>query len=553
MQALNDYSGTVTLSFTSTDPNFSGSLNLNSVTLANDTKPATLAIFTTAGMVAGAYSLTVKGTFTNSVGATETRVGVVVITVQTDLVISSVSGPVTTATGQTILLANTVTNQGPGAAPSFDVSLYLSIDATITSADTYLGVRSVASLAAGASNTASSSVTVPAGLYPRTYYYGAIADSGDSVPESNEANNGRAGNAAPVIGADLVISSVSGPVTAIAGESITLTDTVTNQGVGAAPSFSVSLYLSTDTTITTSDILVNSYSVTGLAAGASSTSSGSLIIPGGLAGIYYYGAIADTGWNVRETNETNNSGAGNAVAVTGADLVMSSISGPTTTAIGKAITITDTVTNQGIGASSHFEVYLYLSTDATITTADTYLGSRYIANLAPGASNTASSSVTIPSSLAHGTYYYGAIADRGNDVGETNETNNARAGNSVAVAGSDLVMSSISGPTTTATGKVITLTDTVTNQGAGAASGFLVWMYLSTDATITTADTFLGYRSVGSLAAGASNTASSSVTIPSNLKPGTYYYGAIADRYNEVGESSETNNARAGNTVVVGP
>ena len=123
----------------------------------------------------------------------------------------------------------------------------------------------------------------------------------------------------------------------------------------------------------------------------------------------------------------------------------------------------------------------------------------------------------------------------------------------MAVAGSDLVMSSISGPTTTATGKVITLTDTVTNQGAGAASGFLVWMYLSTDATITTADTFLGYRSVGSLAAGASNTASSSVTIPSNLKPGTYYYGAIADRYNEVGESSETNNARAGNTVVVGP
>jgi len=41
------------------------------------------------------------------------------------------------------------------------------------------------------------------------------------------------------------------------------------------------------------------------------------------------------------------------------------------------------------------------------------------------------------------------------------------------------------------------------------------------------------------------------VAIPATLAPGTYYLGAIADVNNNVQESSETNNALAGNQITV--
>jgi hypothetical protein len=49
-----------------------------------------------------------------------------------------------------------------------------------------------------------------------------------------------------------------------------------------------------------------------------------------------------------------------------------------------------------------------------------------------------------------------------------------------------------------------------------------VGIYLSTDATITTADTLIVNRSAQVwLAAGASSTGNTTVTVPANLAPGT--------------------------------
>jgi len=44
-------------------------------------------------------------------------------------------------------------------------------------------------LAAGATDTASVTLVVPAGLTPRTYYLIAVADGTDTVAESVETNN----------------------------------------------------------------------------------------------------------------------------------------------------------------------------------------------------------------------------------------------------------------------------------------------------------------------------------------------------------------------------
>ena len=81
-----------------------------------------------------------------------------------------------------------------------------------------LGERSVSALAAGASDTASTALTLPAGTATGAWYVIAKADAGNSVPETSEVNNIAARSIQ--IGADLVVSAWSAPSSAGAGESM---------------------------------------------------------------------------------------------------------------------------------------------------------------------------------------------------------------------------------------------------------------------------------------------------------------------------------------------
>ena len=76
-----------------------------------------------------------------------------------------------------------------------------------------------------------------------------------------------------------------------------------------------------------------------------------------------------------------------------------------------------------------------------------------------------------------------------------------------------------------------------------ASSGSFDWaMYLSTDSTITSSDTQVGYdQSRSSINGGSTGTdsLSSSNRIPSTLNPGNYYWGFIVDIDDDVSESNE--------------
>ena len=68
---------------------------------------------------------------------------------------------------------------------------------------------------------------------------------------------------------------------------------------------------------------------------------------------------------------------------------------------------------------------VYLSTDSTITTSDTLVGSITESSLAAGASITISNlSITLTAPTSAGTYYLGVIADPGGAITEANESNN---------------------------------------------------------------------------------------------------------------------------------
>ncbi|MCF6211840.1 MAG: peptidase, partial [Gammaproteobacteria bacterium] len=163
-----------------------------------------------------------------------------------------------------------------------------------------------------------------------------------------------------------------------------------------------------------------------------------------------------------------------------------------------------------------------------------------------GGSYTQTTPANIPAGLAAGTYYLGAIADSANQQTESNENNNTRVATSSlqVIQDVDLLISSVSTPDSQVyTGTRISVLNTTQNTGGSSTdSAFLVGIYLSTDATITTSDIRIGWHRIYNLSGGGSYTQTTPANIPAGLAAGTYYLGAIADSANQQTESNENNN-----------
>jgi subtilase family serine protease len=395
---------------------------------------------------------------------------------------------------------------------------------------------------------------LPLSIGPGSYYIGAIADYANAVTESDETNNALLGNQITLIGPDLSMANVSAPTSASVGGTVTIRNTAAAASGGNPGNFSVGIYLSVDDVITTYDMMIGSRLVTGLTAGSSDTADTAIVLPGSIApGTYYIGAIADYRNDVKESDETNNALTGNRITIFGPDLTISAVSGPSSAVTGGSITISTTLAASASGGSAgESEIHIYLSADSTVTSSDIYLGSRTVSSLAPGTTNTGSVTALVPQYVTPGTYYIGAIADSGDTVKEPDETNNSSAGNQIAIIGPDLSMTSVSGPSTAALGETIAVTNTVTAAaGGGYPNAFTVGIYLSADATIDSTDYRVGTRTAGNLAPGQSSTEATAIVIPTTLKRGTYYIGAIADDGNSVKESNEGNNNLTGNTILI--
>jgi hypothetical protein len=118
----------------------------------------------------------------------------------------------------------------------------------------------------------------------------------------------------------------------------------------------------------------------------------------------------------------------------------------------------------------------------------------------------------------------------------------------------DLTVTALNGPSSASTGGSISVSASLLNQRANDSGAFRLGFYLSTDSTITTGDRLIASCSYSSLVAGGSSTCGGSASIPSNVAPGSYYLGAIADYQNAVIEASDNNNTRAvGPITITGP
>ena len=199
-------------------------------------------------------------------------------------------------------------------------------------------------------------------------------------------------------------------------------------------------YLSTDPVITSSDLLLDSFSTSagapGLPAGYSfNVPARTIGIPAREPGVYYIGVVLDENNVVAESNENNNyvTATLTVVAPAAPDLVISSgppTFTPGTLVSGGSINVSPSFLKNEGGAVSPGDTWvgvgLFLSTDPIITMFD----SRFSANAVPRSSLGAGAEVgfgwptlTVPKVPA-GSYYLGVLADLENSVAESNEGNN---------------------------------------------------------------------------------------------------------------------------------
>ena len=219
-------------------------------------------------------------------------------------------------------------------------------------------------------------------------------------------------------------------------------------------------------------------------------------------GTYYYGGCVDavTG----ESDTANNCSSAVAVVVGAAptpDLVVDAptVSDGAPTA-GARITLNATVRNQGSGRSDSTTLRYYQSTDSTITTGDTEVGTDSVLRLNASASGGEFIRLTAPPTP--GTYYYGACVDA--VTGESDAANNCSSAVAVTVATTpapgatstpDLVVESVVVDNDTPFGgTTFTITARVRNRG-DVSSPTTRRYYQSSDSSISSSDTQVGTNS----------------------------------------------------------
>ncbi len=502
--------------------------------------------------------------------------------------------PATTTLGGTFTASDTVTNSGSASATASYTKYYLTANGTTP--QYLLGNRSVGALAIGASDSGSTTATVPGGVPAGSYRVLACADAGSGtagrisqVTESNEINNCTASTGSTTVtGADLTESNVSVSPTSINPSTGTLTvsDQVNNIGNAAAGASVTRWWLSTDNVKDPSDAYirncVNGNPIPGrnvgtISAGASSAGSSTTTplcvrdatgLHPPASGTYYVIACADTTAAVIEQNELNNcTASSNTLTVNGGpDLVETTVTDPPTTGtVGTSFPLTDTVQNVGGDPAPSSYTKFYLSPNGTSLTV--YLNTRSVTALTPGQTDTATTTMTVRAGTAPGTYKVIACADSGpgtaartSQIAETNENNNCRtSAGSITIAAPDLIITTVSDPPPTGSiGTTFAITDTTTNQGnASTGTTFYNKYYLSPNGTSPLYQVAPGALA-NTLAAGASEQVTATGKVSTATPPGTYWLLDCADagpgtagRTSQIVESNENNNCTKSATQIV--
>jgi subtilase family serine protease len=492
-----------------------------------------------------------------------------------DLVVTDFTAPTTASLGQTISLSWTVKNQGTVATSSsywYDSVYYSTDDVFGNSDDVYLayGYATNLPLDPDESYTLTANVTLPSNLSGSGGYLFVKTDYDNYQTETDETDNTYSVPIA-ISKPNLVVTDLTAPTSANIGQAISVSWTVKNQGTVATNSsyWYDYVYYSTDDVFGNSDDVyltyVYAYSANAnlpLDPNESYTLTANVTLPSNnLSGSGYLFVKTDGDNYQTEIDETDNTYSV-PITISGANLVITSATAPTTANSGQTVALSWTVENKGDGATTASNWYdqVVFSKDTTFGNSDDinitgYISISSYANLPldPDKTYTINQNIALPNSIGGSgyllfktdsySYYYQA---------ETNEQDNVYS-LAIDVTAPNLVISNPTAPPASAIlGETIAVSWQVSNTGTVSANGdWYDSVYLSNDDKLDSSDTYLTYAWTGNktpLAAGTSYTISQNLTLPSSAGVGNHYLLFVADAYyayNYQGETSETDNVVA--------
>lgn len=486
-----------------------------------------------------------------------------------DLTVTSTTVPTSIATGEQFSVSWEVTNSGTattGGASWYD-QVILQQDSSFD--QIFLGSpQNVSPLGPGQSYINSMMVTIPAGK-TGAYRLRVTADYPPLLGELAETNNVASSTPISISGCngpDLQVTNFTFPPTAQAGQTIEVSWTVKNFGNQATnvPEWNDQIRLGIDSILSSVWPLGYFSNPTYLGPGESYVNTRSVVIPATLNGNYYVNVFLDKSNALIECNEPNNDVIAPSPIVISLppppDLQVTFVTVPPNAFSGDTAYVTYRVQNfgNGIAAGSWYEG-MYLSADTIFNIADDELlvTSYHLGNLMPDSGYNGSVNVILPQAV-FGSYYIFVRTDIYNFISEHAWENNnltlSSAMNIVLTPPPDLVVTQITSPGTGNSGRNITMSWEVQNQGPGASLPFDRWfdrVYISSLPTFNpdSASAIGSFMRPQSLAPDSSYVAINEVNLPNGIA-GTFYLYVETDWNNQAFEHTfEGNN----NTRSLGP
>ena len=382
---------------------------------------------------------------------------------------------------------------------------------------------------------------------PGVYKARAWVDNTEAVPETYESNNRKMAAYAvnlPAQQPDLIISALSvTPDPSFLGTELTLGATIANVGPGHAGQVTLALWEHRDTPPTSLGDHDRIMWFQGLPAGETRSTSGHSFTPGGHGSFTAWGWV-DFGDGVPESNDANNKASDPYTVEIAPDLVIQSLAvAPNPSELGTGLTLTVTEANVGtdVAGPHRLAAWRHRTTEPAPAANGDYNWS--IPGMSVGASETKTATFT-PGFPGDRTAR--ALADAGDEVGESDEDNNTGSHHYTIDPGGapDLIVANLTvTPNPSTLGALLTYQATLENVGTAAAGPFSVDLWYHRASAPMAGSAGWDYRWVMSSLAAGSSTIRGKLYTPSY--PGTRTAWAYTDCFNAVPESNESNNTNS--------
>lgn len=344
--------------------------------------------------------------------------------------------------GDTVRVQAQPRNLGLPVTGNVTFGVYLSVDAAYDPGDQpiHRGVAFFPGTADGVAIDVSFPLrTLPgaAPLQPGAFQLIVRLDDDEGVVEADETDNAAAAaTRLNVLGADLRPLDIVVPDIAFMGRTMQISAEVENQGVADANGFTYSYFLSENDFVGVSDQRIFTSAPIDLPAGQSQRFEDTVDVPVRTStACLWVGVIVNDRNQVAETSLSNNSRRRLTcvrLSFPIPDLSIQIIDTPTVAAAGEEFAVTRLLLNTGTADAANVPYSWYLSSDPTISPQDFLLGGSS-ATVLEGGDDYDIDVLAVPSTLAAGTYFIGALVDPDNVVEEVDDTNNAAAAGPIPV------------------------------------------------------------------------------------------------------------------------